>query len=157
VSDQLALFDNSLPAPEGLHYTADFVSAAVEQELISAISALPLQPFQFGAFEGKRRVASFGFRYDYTLRQLQQAEPVPVWLAEAIERVETWEARQPEFGRFSVPNTMWVSVSAGTAINRISTGSLGFRSAPPANFVSAGPPASLGSVTPSMPNVGRST
>jgi alkylated DNA repair dioxygenase AlkB len=92
VSDQLALFDNSLPAPGGLHYTADFVSAAVEQELISAISALPLQPFQFGAFEGKRRVASFGFRYDYTLRQLQQAEPVPVWLAETIERVETFGA-----------------------------------------------------------------
>jgi alkylated DNA repair dioxygenase AlkB len=90
VSDQLALFDSPLPAPEGLRYAADFVSPAVEQELISAISALPLQPFQFGAFEGKRRVASFGCRYDYTLRQLQQADPVPVWLAETIERVETF-------------------------------------------------------------------
>jgi hypothetical protein len=88
VSDQLALFDNSLPAPEGLHYTADFVSAAVEQELISAISALPLQPFQFGAFEGKRRVASFGFHYDYNLRRLQQADPVPNRLAGTIEKVD---------------------------------------------------------------------
>jgi hypothetical protein len=88
VSDQLALFDNSLPAPEGLHYTADFVSPAIEQELISGIRTLPLQPFQFGAFEGKRRVASFGFRYDYALRQIQQAELIPVWLIETIKRVE---------------------------------------------------------------------
>jgi alkylated DNA repair dioxygenase AlkB len=90
VSDQLALFDSPLPVPEGLRYAADFISPAVEQELISAISALPLQPFQFGAFEGKRRVASFGFRYDHTLRQLQQADLVPAWLAETIERVETF-------------------------------------------------------------------
>ena len=39
-------------------------------------------------FEGKRRVASFGFRYDYDLRQLQRAEPIPAWLAETIEKVE---------------------------------------------------------------------
>jgi alkylated DNA repair dioxygenase AlkB len=90
VSDQLALFDSLLPAPEGLRYATDFVSPAVEQELISAISALPLQPFQFGAYEGKRRVASFGFHYDYNLRRLRQADPVPDWLAEIIEKVEVF-------------------------------------------------------------------
>jgi hypothetical protein len=36
-----------------------------------------LQPFQFGAFEGKRRVASFGWRYDYSQQKLQQAEALP--------------------------------------------------------------------------------
>jgi hypothetical protein len=51
---------------------------------------LPLQPFQFGQFVGKRRVASFGFRYDYDLRQLQRAEPVPGWLAETVEKIETF-------------------------------------------------------------------
>jgi alkylated DNA repair dioxygenase AlkB len=57
------------------------------------IRTLPLQPFQFGQFEGKRRIASFGFRYDYFLRQLQQAEPIPVWLAETIARVEAFGGR----------------------------------------------------------------
>jgi alkylated DNA repair dioxygenase AlkB len=54
------------------------------------IQTLPLQPFQFGEFEGKRRVASFGFRYDYDLRQLKRAEPIPNWLAEIVANVETF-------------------------------------------------------------------
>jgi alkylated DNA repair dioxygenase AlkB len=93
VSDQLALFESPLPEPEGLRYASDFVSPAIERELISGIRTLPLQPFQFGQFEGKRRIASFGFRYDYSLRQLQQAEPIPAWLAETIARVEAFGGR----------------------------------------------------------------
>jgi alkylated DNA repair dioxygenase AlkB len=88
VSDQLALFDKVRPEPEGLRYAADFVSPAIEQELILGIQTLPLQPFQFGDFEGKRRVASFGFRYDYDLRQLKRAGPIPAWLAEIVANVE---------------------------------------------------------------------
>jgi alkylated DNA repair dioxygenase AlkB len=88
VSDQLALFDKVRPEPEGLRYAADFVSPAIEQELILGIQPLPLQPFQFGDFEGKRRVASFGFRYDYDFHQLKRAEPIPAWLAEIVANVE---------------------------------------------------------------------
>ena len=91
---QFALFPSdagSPPAvPEGLRYKAEFISPELEQELIGHISALPLQPFQFGAYEGKRRVASFGFRYDYTLRRLQDAEPIPAWLAPVISQVEAF-------------------------------------------------------------------
>jgi len=93
VSNQLALFESPLPELEGLRYAADFVSPAIERELISGIRTLPLRPFQFGQFEGKRRIASFGFRYDYSLRQLQQAEPIPAWLAETIARVEAFGGR----------------------------------------------------------------
>jgi alkylated DNA repair dioxygenase AlkB len=35
-------------------------------------------------------VASFGFRYDYSLRQLQDAEPIPEWLHEIVPRVEAF-------------------------------------------------------------------
>jgi alkylated DNA repair dioxygenase AlkB len=90
VSEQLALFDKVRAEPEGLRYAADFVSSAIERELIQCIRALPLQPFQFGQFEGKRRVASFGFRYDYDQRQLKRAEPIPAWLAEIVPSVETF-------------------------------------------------------------------
>jgi len=90
VSEQLALFDKVPPEPEGLRYAADFVSPAIERELVQCIRTLPLQPFQFGQFEGKRRVASFGFRYDYDQRQLKRAEPIPVWLAEIAVTVETF-------------------------------------------------------------------
>ena len=35
-------------------------------------------------------MASFGFRYDYTLRRLQPADPIPPWLAPLIEQVEAF-------------------------------------------------------------------
>jgi alkylated DNA repair dioxygenase AlkB len=73
-----------------LQYTADFVSPETEQELIGRISALPLKPFQFGQYEGKRRVASFGFGYDYTLRRLRAAEPIPDWLDPVLAQVEAF-------------------------------------------------------------------
>jgi alkylated DNA repair dioxygenase AlkB len=90
VSEQLALFERPPSQPEGLRYAANFVSPAIEHKLILGIRSLPLQPFQFGQFEGKRRVASFGFRYDYALRQLLRAEPMSAWLAEIVEEIETF-------------------------------------------------------------------
>lgn len=90
MSEQFALFESPAPQPEGLRYAADFVSLDTEQRLISGIRDLPLKPFQFGQFEGKRRVASFGFRYDYGLRQLQRSEPIPAWLDDIVAKVETF-------------------------------------------------------------------
>jgi alkylated DNA repair dioxygenase AlkB len=99
VSRQLSFFAETPPAPEGLRYEADFVSPDAERELIAQIAALPLQPFQFGQFEGKRRVASFGYRYDYTLRRLQEAEPVPAWLKPVIAEVEAFGGPQTEIAQ----------------------------------------------------------
>jgi alkylated DNA repair dioxygenase AlkB len=85
---QLTLFADHAAGPQGLRYMPEFVTRAGEIELISRISELPLQPFQFGAFEGHRRVISFGFRYDYTLKKIQQAEPIPEWLEPIARSVE---------------------------------------------------------------------
>lgn len=87
MSAQLALFPTD-PGPKGLRYQPDFISAEVERELIMHIQDLPLAPFQFGAFEGKRRVAWFGWRYDYTVQKLAPAADIPAWLAPLIGRVE---------------------------------------------------------------------
>jgi alkylated DNA repair dioxygenase AlkB len=94
LSEQFNLFVHELAdqphRPEGLGYQPDFISAATEKALIENIAALPLQPFQFGQYEGKRRVASFGFRYDYGLRRMQAANPIPQWLTPIIESVEAF-------------------------------------------------------------------
>ena len=90
MTGQLALFPQPQATPLGLRVTEEFISTALERDLIGEISALPLQPFQFGAFEGKRRVASFGFRYDYTLQRLQPTEPIPGWLLPLIQQVEAY-------------------------------------------------------------------
>jgi alkylated DNA repair dioxygenase AlkB len=85
--------------PEGLGYQQHFISAATEKALIEQIAALPLQPFQFGQYEGKRRVASFGIRYDYDQRQLQEAKPIPDWLTPLIGNVETFGGRGTRIGQ----------------------------------------------------------
>jgi alkylated DNA repair dioxygenase AlkB len=92
---QLALFDDEAVGPSGLRYVPGFISAADEQELIAGITALPMQPFQFGAFEGHRRVKSFGFRYDYTLQKLQPSEPIPEWLERTTREVERFGELPP--------------------------------------------------------------
>jgi alkylated DNA repair dioxygenase AlkB len=90
VSGQLALLSDDAAAPRGLRYQPGFITAQSEQELIAQIRALPLAPFQFGAFEGKRRVASFGWRYDYNQHKLEQAEDLPAWIAPLIVQVQAY-------------------------------------------------------------------
>jgi alkylated DNA repair dioxygenase AlkB len=86
--NQLSLFVDKVAQPAGFGVEPDFVSAEEERALIARIGELPLIPFQFGAFEGKRRVASFGWRYDYSTQKLQQANPVPDWLIALALRTE---------------------------------------------------------------------
>jgi alkylated DNA repair dioxygenase AlkB len=97
--EQFSFFTERPPGPECLRYPEEFVSPAVETALIGHIAALPLQPFQFGQYGGKRRVASFGYRYDYSLRRLQEADPIPEWLSPIIEKVETFGGPSTRIGQ----------------------------------------------------------
>ncbi|HWV55456.1 alpha-ketoglutarate-dependent dioxygenase AlkB [Pseudorhodoplanes sp.] len=81
MSDQLNLFADAPAGPKGLRYQPEFVSRDQERILIDRLRDLPLTPFQFGAFEGKRRVASFGWRYDYSRQALETADDIPKWLS----------------------------------------------------------------------------
>jgi len=94
VGAQLTLFSNSTAGPQGLRYEPEFISVAEEEDLIGRIRALPLAPFQFGAFEGKRRVASFGWRYDYTHLKLEPADDLPAWFDIFAVRIETFAGLQ---------------------------------------------------------------
>jgi alkylated DNA repair dioxygenase AlkB len=87
-TDQLSLFADDSDRPAGLHDWPEFVTAEEEAQLIGMIRSLPLQPFQFGAYEGKRKVVSFGPRYDYTARRLETADPIPGWLQAVAAKVE---------------------------------------------------------------------
>ena len=87
---QLGLFAEPDAGPAGLRHTDNFIDSAAEQALIGRIAALPLQRFQFGAFEGNRRVAWFGYRYDYSQQRLTAAEPIPEWVAPIARQAEAW-------------------------------------------------------------------
>jgi alkylated DNA repair dioxygenase AlkB len=85
---QLMLFPVVYSAPAGLHYQSEFIGVLEETDPIRRIQTLPLHPFQFGAFEGKRRVVSFGWRYDYSERRLEKGDPAPTWLLLLAHRIE---------------------------------------------------------------------
>jgi alkylated DNA repair dioxygenase AlkB len=83
---QPALFDLPLEAPKGFRYRADLISADEERDLLARLAELPFEPFQFHGYEGKRRVVSFGLRYDFNGPGLTSAAPMPDWLATVRDR-----------------------------------------------------------------------
>lgn len=156
MSAQFALFDDLASGPEGLRSVDDFVTPAVEQQLSRQVAALPLQPFQFGAFEGKRRVASFGFRYDYQLQKLQESAPIPPWLQEIAARVEAFGGEGAAIAQVLCTEYDTGSVSAGTVTSRISAGYSACRWVRLAVCASAGRRATAGSVMRWKPDLARS-
>jgi alkylated DNA repair dioxygenase AlkB len=66
--------------PEGFAYRPEIISAAEETVLVEKIAALPLEAFRFQGFVAKRRVMSFGWRYDFDRARFEQTEPIPGFL-----------------------------------------------------------------------------
>jgi alkylated DNA repair dioxygenase AlkB len=84
---QQGLFGEDAPdLPVGLRLRADILTASEEVELIARLAGLPFAPFQFRGFEGRRRVVSFGWRYDFAQGRLKAAECLPAFLAPVRDR-----------------------------------------------------------------------
>jgi alkylated DNA repair dioxygenase AlkB len=48
--------------------------------LVQTIGDLPFEAFQFHGFTGKRRVVSFGLKYDFSAQRLERIEAIPNFL-----------------------------------------------------------------------------
>ena len=90
-----ALFDLPPVAPEGFRYRDDFLSPAEEAELAAHLAELDFEPFQFRGYEARRRVHSFGYRYDFNAQKLEAADPIPDWLADVRARAEAFAGVAP--------------------------------------------------------------
>jgi alkylated DNA repair dioxygenase AlkB len=93
VRGQLNLFGAQPPRqiPEGFAYRRDFLSEDEERELVREIRSLPFEPFRFhSGLVGKRRVVSFGWRYDFGERQLRKAGDMPPFLLPLRQRTAAW-------------------------------------------------------------------
>ena len=93
---QSDLFEAPAAAPPGLRYTAGLITSAEEAALAAAIADLPLQPFDFHGYKGNRRVAAFGWRYDYSRGEVHRASPIPDTLVLLRERVAAFAGRPAE-------------------------------------------------------------
>jgi alkylated DNA repair dioxygenase AlkB len=67
-------------APDGFAYRDGLLTPEHEAALLEAFRQLPFRPFAFHGFEGKRRVVSFGSRYDYGASRLVAAPDMPDFL-----------------------------------------------------------------------------
>src|SRR4051812_5793097 len=90
--------------PEGLAYCPDVISRAEESDLMAKIAALPFREFQFHGFEGRRRVVSFGWRYDFTEARALPADPIPEFLLDTCRKVQA-------VSRFPLPDLQQVLVT----------------------------------------------
>lgn len=61
----------------GFKYQQDILTSAEEQDLLGWLPSLPFSAFEFHGFEGKRRVVSFGWKYDFSAQRLVATDPIP--------------------------------------------------------------------------------
>jgi alkylated DNA repair dioxygenase AlkB len=74
------LFAGEGGPPAGFVYRADVISPAEELALVERFGTLPFQPFEFHGHLGKRRIVSFGWRYDFSGARLRESEAIPAFL-----------------------------------------------------------------------------
>jgi alkylated DNA repair dioxygenase AlkB len=77
---QSELFAKICDDPVGFLYRDALLSHEEETQLVAEIAQLPFEPFAFHGYLGKRRIVSFGWRYDYGRRNVDTAEAMPDFL-----------------------------------------------------------------------------
>jgi alkylated DNA repair dioxygenase AlkB len=77
---QPSLFEPVPRLPAGFSYRPELLSAGEERALVQAMAGLPFKEFAFRGYLGKRRVVSYGWRYDYNGAGLQKSDGMPAFL-----------------------------------------------------------------------------
>src|SRR5215469_16019502 len=78
----------------GYVYEPQFLSEAQEAALIEEIRRLPLEQAEYRQFHARRRIHSYGGRYDFVAHRLHEAEPIAPFLHPLRERVAQWTGRR---------------------------------------------------------------
>ena len=115
MSEQFALFagEPAGPAlPEGFRYQAEVISREEEQALVAQLRQLPLREFEFHGYTGKRRVVSFGWRYDFSDRVLHRTDDIPSFLLALREKAASFAGLAPN----ALQHVLLTEYSEGAAI-----------------------------------------
>jgi alkylated DNA repair dioxygenase AlkB len=96
MSDQLGLFAPARHSlPEGFKYAPEVISPDDERELLTQIRELPFKEFEFHGFTGKRRVVSYGWRYDFGDSKLRQTDDMPPFLLSLRQQAAAFAGLEP--------------------------------------------------------------
>ena len=77
---QADLFESQTGLPAGFRYRPGVLTEADQRLLAERFSELNFAPFEFHGFFGKRRVVSFGWRYDFIGGGLKKGDEIPAFL-----------------------------------------------------------------------------
>ena len=94
-SPQTDLFGAGPSLPEGFRYAPDLITASAERALVDQLRTLPLKEFEFHGHTGKRRVVSYGWRYDFTESVLQRTDDIPAFLLALREPAAAFAGIEP--------------------------------------------------------------
>jgi alkylated DNA repair dioxygenase AlkB len=83
---QTSLFEAESILPDGLRYRPDLITPDEERLLIERVAELPFAAFEFREYVGKRRIVSYGSKYDFSRERLQIAEEIPSFLLPLRDR-----------------------------------------------------------------------
>jgi alkylated DNA repair dioxygenase AlkB len=110
---QTSLFPTlDAPFADGYAYEADFLSQEEETALVEQIRQLPLAEAQYKEFRARRRVVSYGGRFDYIANELNAADPIPSFLHPLRDRAARWAGRPAE----EFAHALVAEYSAGTPL-----------------------------------------
>lgn len=109
---QPSLFDDPVALPDGMRHVAELLTPPEEAELIATIAELEFRAFRFRGFEGKRRVVSFGWAYDFEGGGLRTAEPIPGFLAPARAQAAAFAGIAPD----DLPHALVTEYAPGASI-----------------------------------------
>jgi alkylated DNA repair dioxygenase AlkB len=96
---QGSLFDEPLPPsrwPEGLVYEPDWLGAGEEADLIALFATLPFANAPYKQYVARRRIVSYGGRYDFDANRLMPGAPLVEALEPVRDRVAAWAGVEPE-------------------------------------------------------------
>jgi alkylated DNA repair dioxygenase AlkB len=81
----------------GFRYQKDLITRAEEESFVARVRELPFREFEFHGYFGKRRVVSFGWRYEFSGGgKLTKADDIPAFLLPLRSLAASFAGFEPE-------------------------------------------------------------
>lgn len=84
------LFDEKPCFPKGFSYFPAFLSPEEENTLINVIKKIELHNMNFHGYTAHRKVASFGYDYNFTNRELIRGKEIPVEFDFLVQKISSF-------------------------------------------------------------------
>jgi alkylated DNA repair dioxygenase AlkB len=113
MNPMLTLFDQPPALPAGFYYFHGFINEEQEQQLIAAIQSIELHTMVFQGYTAKRKVASFGYDFNFSTRKLTKGLPIPDNFGWLIDKV----AAALSINREQIAELLVTEYPTGSVIN----------------------------------------